>query len=268
MSQDSGDDDDVDPTPQSAMVETPRSRPSANEGQDHQEISKPPYWKRLTFWSVLSSVILTIITIILAFIAYWQLEAAKEAVKISNKAIDISASANKISSEALNVSQGANRISEQSLRISEQTLKLGERAWVMARGPKLLSVIAVGEVPRIYVRIQNSGKSPALKVRVRHTTDMVHKLPNGPMPKWPIIGNVSEPTIAPDEYHRSIVPLGIPLTEAYLTHLKRAELSIVSYGTITYFDIFKEQHHTDFCLILRDVSGTDLSPCGQWNEAN
>jgi hypothetical protein len=216
MSQDSCDDHDADTAPQSAMIETPTSGPHANKGQGHHESSKPPYWKRLTFWSVLSNCILALITIILAFIAYWQLGATNDAVIISSKAIDISESANKISSEALKVSQGANRISEQSLMVSEQTLKLGERAWVMARGPKLQSVIAVGEVPRVYVRIQNSGKSPALKVRVRHTTDIVQKLPNGSMPKWSIKGYVSEPTIAPEEYHRSIVPLRVPLTEAYL----------------------------------------------------
>ena len=159
-------------------------------------------------------------------------------------------------------------VMQRQLETMERTLTMEERAWVTIRQPMLQSPLTVGEIPGIYLRVQNSGRSPALKLRIRHTFGILNKLPDGPMPEEPIMGEESLSVIAPGEYMRSVGPLGSPLTEVDLARLKRAELSIFTYGTVTYFDIFDTKHRTTFCLILRDITKTDLSPCGKWNEAD
>ena len=156
------------------------------------------------------------------------------------------------------------------LQMMKTSLRTTERAWVTIQGPKLQAPLAIGEIPSVYVRIQNSGRSPALKVKLRHSFGMPDMLAEGPMPpeEPPSTDDESSSVIAPGEYQISIVPFGSPLTEEYLAHLKKGESTVFTYGTVTYFDIFDVKHQTNFCLSLQDITNTHLSRCVKWNDAN
>lgn len=154
-------------------------------------------------------------------------------------------------------------------QVMEKTLKVDQRAWLTIRQSMLNSMLAVGENPSFYMRVQNSGKSPAMKVRSRVTFGIFESLPDGPIPpEHQIAGEVSSSLIAPGEYMRRPGELPTPLTVETMEKLKIKQLSVFTYGTISYSDIFDNEHRTIFCFFLPDISKTDLSPCQKWNEAD
>jgi len=88
------------------------------------------------------------------------------------------------------------------------------------------------------------------------------------MPDIKINGAESLAVMGPDAVTSSQIALGAPLTKEDVTHLKRKEWVSVTYGVLTYTDVFDAAHETRFCLIWRDITGRALSPCDKWNEAN
>ncbi len=62
---------------------------STGIGPQQQRMNKAPLWKKLTFWSVAFNCILMLTTIGLGLVAYWQLEATNEAVKISERTMQL-----------------------------------------------------------------------------------------------------------------------------------------------------------------------------------
>ena len=154
-------------------------------------------------------------------------------------------------------------------QVMDKTLKIDQRAWLTIRQSMLNSMLAIGENPSFYMRVQNSGKSPAMKVRSRITFGIFEGLPDGPMPpEHQIAGEASSSLIAPSEYMRRPGELPISLTVEIMEKLKRKQLSVFTYGTITYSDVFDHEHRTIFCFFLPDISKTDLSPCEKWNDAD
>ena len=234
MSQDSCDDEDNSAPPPEPIIEIPESRRAQDVADKHKKPSKFSSLRKLTCLNVTFNGILAITAIFLVISAIYQ-----------------------------------SCVMQRQWETMERTLTIDQRAWLTIRQPMLNSVLAVGENPSFYVRVQNSGKSPAMKVRSRVTFGIFDKLPEGPRPpEEPIVGEESRSLIAPGEYMRRPGELPVSLTQNVLDRLKRKELSIFMYGSLIYFDIFHVEHRTMFCLFLPDIAKTDLSPCSKWNDAD
>ena len=155
-------------------------------------------------------------------------------------------------------------------QVMKNTLKIDQRAWLTIRQPKTNETgLSVGQKPHVSMRIQNSGKSPAMDVRSRITWVIVDKLPDGPTPpREKVDGKESLSLIAPGEYQQSVGELPEPLTQETFDRMKRGELSLFAYGTITYSDIFHVEHRTTLCFYLHDMNYFSLTACGKWNYAD
>jgi len=153
------------------------------------------------------------------------------------------------------------------LAIEKQTMMLAERAWVTVQDAKITQPLGVGMPITISMKVRNSGKGPAIKVKSRLTYD-IDKLPEGPMPVETITGDTSSGVIAPGEFMVGTYTFPALLDAAGLAILTGHEKSIVTWGTVTYSDIFGVEHQTSYCMILRDVKITPMSPCNKWNEIN
>lgn len=210
---------------------------------------KSSFWSSPNHW-------MAVFTGVLTFIAVFQLIASQEATKAANEAV-------KISEESL-------RVSQESYRVSEQTMKLAERAWVMAKDASIIGPIEVGKTPTVKVTFHNSGRSPALKTKMRHSITVLHmnNVPDLAMPDIKIKGEESITVMGPDSIASSEIALDTPLSKEAVLHLKHKEWVIMTYGLVTYFDTFEAKHETRFCLIWRNIEGGALSPCDKWNDAN
>jgi hypothetical protein len=238
----------------SATVEAEESTHATPISQQNKPTPKEPFYKRLTFWNVVFAFALTVTTICLAFIAYWQYEATSTATQTSQ--------------EALRLSQESYQISERSLKVSEEALHKSERAWLTPKQIRLMSPLAVGSEFVVAIEVQNSGHSPALKVFITHNLSAWEKLPDGPMPKMKVPGLRSQAVIGPNTTMTSSLRYPKKITDADMALLQSGKISLVTYGEIKYRDIFDMQHRTIFCYQLLDIKGIDLSSCDRWNHAD
>ena len=153
------------------------------------------------------------------------------------------------------------------LRSTHQT---AERAWVTVQDANIVGPLIANNIPRMKITFQNSGRSPALATHIRllMTVWTSNKLPEGEMP--PILTTDAESVgvIGPGAVISQALALKTPLSEEQGVHLERKDWFIVTFGVVSYSDIFGDSHETKLCLLWRDTSTGSLSPCEKWNEAN
>lgn len=146
--------------------------------------------------------------------------------------------------------------------------KLDQRAWLTVKAAKVRQIIAMGKPPTVAIELHNSGQTPAVGTRLdQHVGFFADKLPDGPMP-FGHRDNRNIGVVGPSSSMVGDFTLSDSLTETAMTNLKSRKWSIFTYGTATYFDIFKVQHNLSYCFILEDVAKVDLSPCVKWNNTD
>jgi len=158
--------------------------------------------------------------------------------------------------------------SKTALDYTIEKSKLDQRAWVTISRAVINPPIVAGKTSYITITLKNSGKSPALKTRFRQAAKLVSELPRGLMPQVSsnkLIESVS--VIGPDGTTMNHFAL-VPLSEWQVSLLNSGKGMIVTFGSITYFDIFDIKHDTTFCFFQQEVAKPELSPCEHWNEAS
>jgi hypothetical protein len=243
VSQDSCDNEREPSLPPSPIIETPDSQDTHSVPETQRGKPKHSRLKTLTCLNVTFNGILAFTTILLMISAVYQ-------AWLMNRQWDTM---------------------ERTLEMSDKTMKIDERAWVTPKEAKIRLPIAAGLVPMIRVVYQNTGRSPSRETKVRHsiTVLMANRIPNEKMPDMQSVAD--DETIAligPQVTHRTEVLLKRPLTEKDIAHLNSKEWLLMTYGLVTYLDIFDIKHETTFCFIVRDLYEEDLSPCDKWNDAN
>jgi hypothetical protein len=161
-------------------------------------------------------------------------------------------------------------VSIRQLTIMDRQLeqsRLDQRAWV---GPveALMPKSAESPEPHLGVKIMNSGKTPARKLRSQISTQY---LPAG-AEFVPIYKDVSmKPSISVIQPGMrinllSLATLGI-MTRQEMDGVRAGRNILYLYGLLTYEDIFGRPHWTKFCLYLqKDLTG--FSVCDIYNDAN
>jgi hypothetical protein len=156
------------------------------------------------------------------------------------------------------------------LYLQRTTQQATERAWVTVRGATIVGPLIQHNVPRATILFHNSGRSPALTTQIRlvMTVWTSNKLPDWRMPPKLTTDAVNVGVIDPGSVVSQTLFLMTPLTDEQGIHLERKDWFIVILGLVSYLDMFGNPHETKLCLIWRDTSNEDLSPCEKWNDAD
>jgi hypothetical protein len=121
------------------------------------------------------------------------------------------------------------------------------------------------------VKLQNSGKSPALDVECKMAAKVFPKeIPFSPIydpserPPSRIVmrpGGIGEIDTSPSD------PLAVDITAEILADITSGRKRLCAYGEITYRDIFERHHVTTFCAYLSEDLRTFMH-CNTYNYAN
>jgi len=212
--------------PIKANIEPPKSADTIAQTKTEPQVSKP---RTLTIWiqSWLPIVLNALILIVImghAFYFQKQWDAMKTAV-----------------TEA---------------RISRE---IDNRAWVTVKGASLQDM-AVGQPLSFGITYTNSGKSPALRARVKLTIEIRDTVTNHvdtfqhEAKEETVIG----PGTDANTFKFADAPLDKETIDLFTSGRKKLYLR----GTVEYDDIFKkERHHTTFCLLYHHPI-LNLEDCG------
>ena len=141
-----------------------------------------------------------------------------------------------------------------------QTLKVSQRAFVYAEDPVLGGIhkplVETGQPAWFGINILNSGETPARKTRFEANLCAASGTV-GPDFNWaPFPSDDTPSLIAPKRGNQ----IGLEMPEPALLSVEAGKLHLLVYGTITYQDVFKEAHRTDFCF---DYRGYTLNASGE-----
>jgi len=148
------------------------------------------------------------------------------------------------------------------------TQQTSERARVTVQDATIVGPLIQHNVPRATILFQNNGCSPALSTSIRLGTTVwnSNKSPDRPPPLATDVEHVGE--IGPGSVVSQAVSLRSPLTDVQGIHLERKDWVIMTFGVVSYFDIFGKSHETNLCFIWRDTSQERMSPCEKWSDAD
>ena len=233
---------------------------------------------RLTFWvsfmfSFLAFVVLLVQSVIYAQQAEFmrqQSKAMRESVERTDTIIEKMQDQLKVMRDALTQSERAVKAAEDNVRAVEKTSIYENRAYVI---PKVRDVSNVG--PKIRLRIENRGNTPANNVRVRYAYGLRDQPPHQEVEGQSIavydIGFTETETYGVIAAHSSYQVLETPTIDGFTPSqeedCRTGKLQFYCWGRIDYEDIFQERRYTDFCFVVSHEH-PDGYPCKHGNEAN
>jgi len=147
-------------------------------------------------------------------------------------------------------------------------MRVSERAWV---GPNGIVVwkIKPDEESMWSVVVTNTGKSPALRLYAKYSGRSV---PRGAPKDFsydpPIEGAAHSNTVLqPGMLLYFTSPKHPVISQLQADAIRRGDLIVYIYGEIRYWDIFREEHHTTYCMEMRRDLVT-VAPCKEYNSAD
>lgn len=199
-------------------------------------------------------------------------EAKRDALTVEERAA-------KATSTAIAQHRAALAHSQRALDASINLARSDQRAWVAAvsilasaQGGARPYYISEGEPLAPTVRVTNSGRSPALKVRTKiGLTVISSKLPFLPgfSPANPSPQESSSSTLLPGQATDITIVTAPRATKSDIAGIQSRQLSVYVYGELKYYDVFGEdrEHTTLFCAVLSSHL-TTFTACPFYNEAN
>jgi hypothetical protein len=100
--------------------------------------------------------------------------------------------------------------------------------------------------------LRNSGQTPATDLTIRNADDLLIEFPKSPL-AYPVPEGQSRAVLGPGDEFTVAISRPIPLGS--LEGLKKGDISLYAYGSITYSDIFGETHETKYCLVFEPIDG-------------
>jgi hypothetical protein len=128
----------------------------------------------------------------------------------------------------------------------------------------------VGQPSTIAIIVSNSGKTPAFNVHSEYGVEIV---PQGQKPRF----DYASPKLPGNVESFSTMQAGmvltlrthsmVPVTDAVIASLTEGRTVEYIYGDITYSDIFKHEHHAQFCAMVK-LDLTHTADCKEHNESD
>ncbi len=162
----------------------------------------------------------------------------------TNRAATATEKAAKAAGDAANEAKRSRIQAEASLNATIAQSQLDQRAWVGAKAMEL-SVFAADKPITGVALISNSGKTFALdtviRVWIHPFTKRVNQLPK------PMLKEVSPMVIFPNQETLIFVSTPEAPQEADIAAIRDKKIILYLYGKITYLDVFRKPHTTEFC---------------------
>ena len=211
---------------------------------------------RLERWKLFVEVLTLLAVISYAGIAYYQWGAMREAAQAAIDAVEIAKNTVKINKEAMEANLNQ---SKSALQATIDIARQDQRAWIgtIAILPEFKDAtnnpiyIKEGFPAKFEVVLTNSGKSPALKVRsqVRFITrpSEIKFSPDYGKSLHPESVSVIQPQ---EKSNLPAPPAPKPFAALDIDAYKSRKWILYLFGKITYEDIFRIPHRTNFCFYL------------------
>lgn len=175
--------------------------------------------------------------------------------------------ANFLTFKALRDAKISRRQTNEALKASIDQFHLDQRAWVGPTGHTTL-IISEGEKLAYSIIIQNSGKTPALKMHTNISGNSVAKGTPFTFSYEPPNTIRSESVLQPNATS-FLAPEGkTSITQGNINALKSGDYILYFYGRIDYRDVFGEKIHiTTFCqYVMPDLK--TVNNCSVYNTAD
>jgi len=143
-----------------------------------------------------------------------------------------------------------------ALLLAEESSRVDQRAWLTVTNVGLIKPLAVDEIPQVEIRVANSGKTPALNCDI--VCSVMSRSASQPIgiPKTMTGKPISQPVIGPSVSVTTIGESTEPFfRQSQIEAIQNGSYNLYVFGIITYCDIFKQRHFTNFCAFL---SGPNL----------
>jgi hypothetical protein len=144
------------------------------------------------------------------------------------------------------------RAATKSVKLIEKNERIDQRAWVTVRQAKVDNALTVGQAPVVTLSISNSGKTPALRTEVAWAVFERSSTPDSwTEDAWlPAIIEpaISQIVVGPNgDITAKKEKIGAIVDTDEIKTIRDGDNYLYARGFITYYDIFKQPHRTEFC---------------------
>ncbi len=178
--------------------------------------------------------------------------------------------------EALGISEGqinsslreSASQSRAALQADTHQAQMDQRAWVGFVADNV--TVNVNEIDQAVV-VQNTGKTPAFNVRMKSQGKLIPRGDEVSQPdyktRWQFGGGEESASTMPSGNVRQIFVPPVALTPEGVNQIRSGSVILYQFGFVTYDDVFRRHHRTDFCVyILPALSRT--ADCPGFNRQN
>lgn len=208
----------------------------------------------ISFLGLIISIATLLAICVTATVYYFQLKEMREATAASKKSADAATSAAKSA--------------EETVKLAKEHAHTDMRAWVLVSGASIEAPIEANKPITVSVIVQNFGKTPAFDVYIEVWSAGTNETDPKKF-KRPKLGSIpSAFSAAPGVPLTATADPPLVIDEGWVERLKRGESRLYAYGKVTYKDVFKEPHTTEFCLFQYPFGGILFAPYQDGNSAD
>ena len=156
-----------------------------------------------------------------------------------------------------------------SLAVGWHYLRVGERAWVVVESAQLADPLAIGQRPKVVLRIANSGRTPAIETAVASVVFSRAVLSSDDLADETIGNRTSNAVLAPGTSFTIWSTSSEPFSrQQQIDAIRKGPNRLYVMGTIYYLDVFKKSHQTRFCFRTGDgsLNNMSLAACADHND--
>lgn len=155
---------------------------------------------------------------------------------------------NEASIKAAAAAEKAATATEDSVRVEGQIADRDQRAWLTIGDCVLQKPLAVNEKPSVMIKMTNSGRTPALDVDITARVIVTDQISEDRLVRTPSGKDVSKSVLGPSASATSSFTARELIKDQSEIYAIMAEHScLVVSGFVTYSDIFRRNHRTNFC---------------------
>jgi hypothetical protein len=130
-----------------------------------------------------------------------------------------------------------------------------QRAWIGMRDTRLVNPVQAGQPITISTQLQNTGKTPALDVRIPLKRGIVEP-PNLASFEVPADDRLQSQVylVSPTESQTALFRIsGVHVTEEVAAAVNEGKAPLYLYGVLTYKDVFDHSRRTRVCVMFRNI---------------
>jgi hypothetical protein len=197
----------------------------------------------------------------------WQFDAMKEQAGLMRDSLTETKSMVKQNERIVAASEIQAKAAEQNAAAVKESFYISERPYVFITDAKLVSPLSSGKYPGTFLRMVNTGKTPALNLKFLVISDALadSRRENAQKGVMPIVPD----SMRPPSTSTAVLGAGVYFTQRkdprdwnvpeVGVRILNGEATFYVWGEVRYSDIFGRRHFTTFCMHAKDVNKTELT---------